>query len=170
MAFGKFGRYHPDGVDVRVECFDLVALLRDELAALAAGPGAAHRLRFETGAEACPLETDREHVRYIVVNLLQNAAKYSDPGSEVAVALAVAGAEIRICVSDEGIGIPAEELDELFSPFHRASNVESRPGTGMGLAIVKKSAGLIGARVSVDSRLGEGTAFTVVLGRRLERG
>jgi hypothetical protein len=170
MAFGKFGRYHPDGVDVRVERFDLVALLRDELAALAAGPGAAHRLRFETGAEACQLETDREHVRYIVVNLLQNAVKYSRPGSEVRLALEVEGEQIRLRVSDEGIGVPEAEIAELFSPFYRASNVESRPGTGMGLAIVKKSAGLIGARVSVDSPRGEGTAFTVVLGRRLERG
>ncbi len=167
MAFGKFGRYHPDGVEVHPEPLDLVELLRGEVETLAAGAGAQHRLRLDTPGGTCQLVTDRQHVRYILVNLLENAVKYSAPGTEVAVELAAEGDDVRVSVSDEGIGIPDAELQELWSPFYRASNVEGRPGTGMGLAIAKRSAGLIGARLSVDTRLGEGTTFTVFLRRSM---
>jgi len=163
MAFGKFGRYYPDGIEVRVTRFDLVALLRAELDVVAAGAGADHRLRFTSDADVCAIETDRQHVRYIAVNLLQNAVKYSEPGTEVALELAVGGDDVRLRVSDQGIGIPPDEVAALFSPFYRASNVEARPGTGMGLAIVKKSAKLIGASVEVCTTVGVGTVFTVTL-------
>ena len=165
MAFGKFGRYYPDGIDVRSTRFELVALLRTEVDELARGAGAAHQLRFESNAAACPIETDRQHVRYIVVNLLQNAVKYSEPGAEVVLDLCVDADGIRLRVSDQGIGVPDDEVAALFSPFYRASNVATRPGTGMGLAIVKKSASLIKASVDVHTTVGEGTAFTVSLPR-----
>ena len=71
-----------------------------------------------------------------------------------------------ITVADEGIGIPPAELEELFSPFYRASNVGDVPGTGMGLAIVKKSARLIGAKIEVASVQGNGTRFRVTLPRQ----
>jgi len=163
MAFGKFGRYYPDGVDVRLTSFDLVALLRTELDGVARGPGARHRLRFTSDAPTRIVETDRRHVRYIVVNLLLNAVKYSPPGSEVVLDLAATSEEIELRVRDRGIGVPADEVDALFSPFYRASNVASRPGTGMGLPIVKKSATLIGATVDLRTALGEGTEFTIRL-------
>jgi signal transduction histidine kinase len=66
-------------------------------------------------------------------------------------------------IQDRGIGIPAQDQPRLFESFHRASNVENRPGTGLGLAIVKKSVELHGGEISVDSAVGGGTRFTVVL-------
>ena len=163
MAFGKFGRYYPDGIDVRMTRFELVGSLRDEVTALAADKGVGHRLHFETTTNAYTIETDSEHLRYIVINLLQNAVKYSEPGTKVTLELAVTGGNVQLRVSDEGIGIPATEVEALFSPFYRASNVETRPGTGMGLAIAKKSANLIGAHIDVSTTHGEGTVFTVTL-------
>ena len=165
MAFGKFGRYYPDGVDVRVTRFDLVGLLRAELDELAAGEGAAHRLRFSCDAPRSMVETDREHVRYIVLNLLQNAIKYSSPGTQVDLTLLTAGEQLELRVVDRGIGVPAAEVEALFSPFYRASNAASRPGTGMGLPIVKKSASLIGAAVALRTAVGEGSEFTVTFAR-----
>ncbi len=158
MAFGKFGRYHPDGADVRVSRFDLVELLRAEVAALREP-----RVRLETPLEARPLETDPLHVRYVVVNLLHNAVKYSPPGSPVDVTLEPVGDRLLLTVRDCGIGIPQDDLDRLFSPFFRASNVGATPGTGMGLAIVKKSANLISAELAVETAAGAGTTFTVSL-------
>ena len=169
MAFGKFGRYHPDGADVHATRFDLVRTLREEVTALAAGAGAGHQLRFESDIETCTVETDLEHVRYVVVNLLQNAVKYSEPGTVVALSLGVGEGEARLCVRDEGIGIPAEDVAALFSPFYRASNVAARPGTGMGLAIAKKSASLLGGTIAVRTAAGQGTTFTVILPLRANR-
>lgn len=161
MAFGKFGRYHPDGVDVRLAEVDLVALLRAETDAIAA----AHPSRdvhFSADAARFVSKTDALHVRYVAVNLLQNALKYSAPDSKVEVDLRTGPGSAALTVRDRGIGIPNGELEKLFSPFYRASNVGALPGTGMGLAIVKKSASLVGARVDVETAPGEGTAFTVV--------
>ncbi len=163
MAFGKFGRYYPDGVDVRIERLDLVRLLGAEVDAVAAGPGSGHTVRFECLLESCLVETDVQHVRYIVVNLLHNAVKYSSRGTEVVATLETAPEGPHLRVRDQGIGIPPADIDALFSPFYRASNVAARPGTGMGLAIVKKSAQLIGARVEVETAVGSGTTFTVSL-------
>jgi signal transduction histidine kinase len=66
-------------------------------------------------------------------------------------------------VSDQGIGIPADEIDHLFESFHRASNVGNIAGTGLGLAIVKQSVDLRGERITVRSQPGEGTPFAVTL-------
>ena len=151
MAFGKFGKYHPDGADVHLSDVDVVALVRRE---------AAHaRIRLAVDIERRTIQTDPLHVQYIVVNLLHNALKYSD--GPVDVRLAANGEGARLEVADTGIGIPRTELDALFSPFFRASNVAGRPGTGMGLPIVKKSANLVGARIAVESTVGAGTTFTV---------
>lgn len=152
MAFGKFGRYHPDGADVHVSDVDLVALA----GAAATDP----RVSFVAAAERVPLETDPLHVQYVVVNLVQNALKYSDGTVRVHVDEGPDGGGV-LTVADDGIGVPRSELDALFSPFYRASNVAARPGTGMGLAIVKKSAKLVGAHVSVESTEDVGTTFVV---------
>lgn len=166
MAFGKFGRYYPDGSDVRISRFDLLRLVRSEVDAVAEGKGEEHELRLDSALEELVLESDEQHVRFIVGNLLQNAVKYSAPGSTVRVALTLNGPAAEVRVADEGIGIPHAELEELFSPFYRASNTAGRPGTGMGLAIVKKSANLVGARVDVRTTLGSGTVFTVAVPTR----
>jgi signal transduction histidine kinase len=104
-------------------------------------------------------------VRYIVVNLLENAIKYSEPGSEVVLELQSAADRVTLRVTDEGIGVPEAEVADLFSPFYRATNAVSRPGTGMGLPIVKKSAQLLGATVELRTAVGSGSEFTVVLPR-----
>ena len=66
-------------------------------------------------------------------------------------------------VSDQGIGVPAEELPHLFEWFHRASNVGEIQGTGLGLAIVKNSVDLHGGRIEVASAVGQGTRFAVTI-------
>jgi hypothetical protein len=162
MAFGKFGRYYPDGIEVRAAPFDLMALLRDEVAVLAASDPGAARIRLRCEPARLIIGTDATHVRYIVVNLLQNALKYSPGTKPVECDCRREGDSVRLVVRDHGIGVPAEELSRLFSPFYRASNVGDRPGTGMGLAIVKRSAQLIGARLDVHSD-GAGSVFTVLL-------
>lgn len=107
---------------------------------------------------------DENLLRHIFSNLLSNAIKYSPVGGNVRLKILSQGQQTVFEVSDEGIGIPAEEIDHLFESFHRASNVGDIQGTGLGLAIVKLSVDLHGGTVEARSRLGHGTRFTVRLG------
>ena len=98
-----------------------------------------------------------------VVNLIDNAIKYSDPGSKVEIALKRDPAGCRIRVVDRGAGIEKRHLPRIFERFYRTDKARSRSqgGTGLGLAIVKHIALLHSGGVSVESRLGEGSTFTI---------
>jgi signal transduction histidine kinase len=169
MAFGKFGKYYPDGGSYRAENFDLVRALRDAVEWFCQNDGQGHEVSFTTDTDRFMVTTDSQHLHFIIVNLLQNAAKYSDPGTAIDITLTTRHDVPVFRVRDQGIGVPEQELADLFSPFYRASNVGERPGTGMGLPIVKKSARFIGAEVSVDSRERVGTTFTITLPGRVGR-
>ena len=102
-----------------------------------------------------------------VVNLIDNAVKYSAEGCAVVVTLEEQGDEVVVSVSDEGQGIAREHLPRLFERFYRVDKARSRDmgGTGLGLAIVKHVAQIHGGRVSVDSVVGRGSTFRIHLPR-----
>jgi len=110
------------------------------------------------------LESDATRLRQILTNLMSNAIKFTDKGL-VTLSARVLGDRIDVSVSDTGIGIAAEQLTVVFKPFRQANSGGSRAasGTGLGLAIVAHLAELIGGKISVESKLGEGTEFTVSL-------
>jgi PAS domain S-box-containing protein len=107
----------------------------------------------------------------VLDNLIANAVKFSHPGDTVRVRAAWAGGQWRIDVADRGIGIPPDEMDRLFHRFVRASNARTsgRPGTGLGLSVVKAIVELHGGRVTVDSALEQGTTFSIYLPAPAER-
>jgi signal transduction histidine kinase len=119
----------------------------------------------EAMAAGPPLLADRARLLQIIDNLIANAVKFTDRGGRVRAHAAVVGQEWRIDVEDSGIGIPSEELGQLFERFFRASNAAQagRPGSGLGLSIVKEIAELHGGRVEVASSVGHGTTFSVYL-------
>ena len=102
-----------------------------------------------------------------VVNLIDNAVKYSAEGSTVVVTLEERGDEVVVSVTDEGQGVAREHLPRLFERFYRVDKARSRDlgGTGLGLAIVKHVAQIHGGRVSVDSLIGRGSTFRIHLPR-----
>jgi len=104
---------------------------------------------------------DERLLRHILLNLLTNAVKYSEPDQRVAFHARAEGAFIEFRVEDQGIGIPAGEQDRLFEAFHRGSNVGQRPGTGLGLVIVKRCVELHGGTIHIDSAVGRGTRVRV---------
>jgi signal transduction histidine kinase len=122
----------------------------------------------------CPIElllaemptkvrADERLLRHIFTNLLTNAVKYSDAGWVVQFEVVCATTDIVCTIRDPGIGIPEADREWLFSAFHRGRNVADRPGTGLGLVIVKRCVDLHGGKIKVDSKLGEGTSVTVRL-------
>jgi PAS domain S-box-containing protein len=109
------------------------------------------------------IQADERLLRHIFTNLLTNAIKYSDAGRVVRFEIECVGAELVCVIRDQGIGIPEADREWLFNPFHRGQNVGDRPGTGLGLVIVKRCVDLHGAKIKVESKFGEGTAVTVGL-------
>lgn len=106
---------------------------------------------------------DEKILKHIIYNLLSNAIKYS-PESDLIYFELTCQAQLAILkVQDFGIGIPEEDLAQLFESFHRANNVGSIPGTGLGLPIVKRSLDLHGGTISVNSKINEGTIFVVTI-------
>ena len=108
-------------------------------------------------------EADEQLLGHIFTNLLSNAVKYSEPGATVRFAIERDGSDAVCLVQDRGIGISEDDQKELFKAFHRGSNVGSRPGTGLGLLLVKRCAELHRGRVQLKSKIGEGTTVVVRL-------
>lgn len=106
---------------------------------------------------------DENLLAHILENLLSNALKYSPAGGEVRMQIRREDARTVLEISDQGIGIPEDDLPYLFDSFHRCSNVTDIPGTGLGLSIVKASIDLHGGQIAVQSTLGQGTRFTIHL-------
>ena len=132
----------------------------------AAEPIAARReVRVVVDARPTVLVGDRARLGQLLDNLVSNAIKFSPEGGEVSVRVAAAGARAELEVSDSGIGIPADEQDQLFERFFRSSNARRAAiqGTGLGLVIVRAIAEAHGGTVAVTSREGEGTTFRVEL-------
>jgi two-component system phosphate regulon sensor histidine kinase PhoR len=104
-------------------------------------------------------------IEQAVVNLIDNAIKYSEQGSTVAVSAARGSEETTISVVDRGTGIPKEHLPRLFERFYRVDKARSRAlgGTGLGLSIVKHIALAHGGSVTVESAVGKGSTFTIHL-------
>lgn len=115
------------------------------------------------GSGCTTVKMDAVLLRHILDNLLTNAIKYSPERGLIQLRLTCDATTAVFQVSDQGIGIPPQDLPRLFEAFHRARNVGSIQGTGLGLAIVKKCVELHGGRIHVRSELGIGTTVTVVL-------
>ncbi len=106
---------------------------------------------------------DEKLLQHILVNLLSNAIKYSPAGTLVRFSAAMEDARLKLVVSDKGIGIPAEDLERLYEPFHRAGNTGYIDGTGLGLAIVKNAVDSHGGEIICTSAVDVGTTFVVLL-------
>jgi signal transduction histidine kinase len=111
-----------------------------------------------------PIVSDRRRVEQIVINLLSNAVKFTDRG-EVTLVAETGPAIVSISVCDTGLGIQADDLAELFQPFHQLDTGLRRrhEGTGLGLAICKRLVDRLGGAISVESEFGKGSTFRVTL-------
>jgi signal transduction histidine kinase len=138
--------------------------------------------RFEIPAHEKGLQIDwknmgdSQHIRVmanpealdrIFNNLISNAIKYTPPNGKVTIDLSSIGKEVQVSIEDTGIGIPDDAIPHLFTEFYRAPNAKQSEGqgTGLGLSIVKETVAQYGGSVSVASKLGAGSCFTVTLNK-----
>jgi two-component system phosphate regulon sensor histidine kinase PhoR len=122
------------------------------------------KIIFSPAKEGLQVFGDKDKIRQVFVNLLQNAIKYTDEGS-IEILLDEEKKLVNISVKDTGIGIPEEDLNRIFERFYRVDKARSRAvgGTGLGLAIVKHIIEAHNSKIIVQSKQGEGSTFSFKL-------
>jgi PAS domain S-box-containing protein len=142
---------------------DVDALCRDILDEFQTQQGFKHQIIYMRQSNIPTPKLDKKLMRQVITNLVSNAIKYSSDKEPIRITLNYEAPMLRLEVKDEGIGIPEADLQHLFEPFHRGQNVGTIAGTGLGLAIIWESVSLHGGRIEVQSELGEGATFTVII-------
>ncbi len=145
----------------RVDLAEVVRTAVEDFAAQAAESGLALELDLTPAA----FHADPTRLRQVVDNLLDNAVTYSRPGGTVRVRMVAGPEDVRLVVSDDGIGVPQEEVRLIFDRFYRASNAEGHVanGTGLGLSVVATIVQAHGGRIDAASPAGAGLTVTVTL-------
>ena len=136
-----------------------------EVAQLLAPNAEQAQVTVQVSGESVPAAISYGRLKELLLNLVENGIKYNEPGGAVDISVEKVDTFVRLTVSDTGIGIPEEVQDRVFERFYRVDKGRARKngGTGLGLAIVKHIAALYGGRVTLDSTLGKGSTFRVVL-------
>jgi signal transduction histidine kinase len=125
----------------------------------------AHNFEISFDSAFPPVPADPEVIEEVLANLVENAIKYSPAGGKITISGSYDGEQARIAVSDEGIGIPSEELKHIFERFHRVDNGPARAvkGLGLGLYLCKTIIEAHGGTIDVLSQQGKGSRFTFTL-------
>jgi signal transduction histidine kinase len=152
-------------VEVVAESFDGLALAREVVDAARRRLAPTHSLELTAPPSLPPVDADRERLRQVLVNLVDNALKYSPQGGQISVELERRNGRIRFTVRDEGVGISPAEQARVFEKFHRldANMLTGIGGTGLGLYICRALVEQMGGTITVASGPGKGSAFSVEL-------
>ena len=153
-------------MNFNVREFDLeesVAYLAKSLAVNASAHG--HKLTFDGAYDPVIIRGDKIRIEQILINITSNAIKYTPDGGRISLRLHDLGDRAEITITDNGVGIPEEDIPHLFERFYRVEKARSsdKGGTGLGLAIAKEFAVAHGGDIRVSSIVGKGTTFTVTL-------
>lgn len=166
LGLARFEAGKMDMSPASLDLGDLARAIAEELAPL----WSARRIRLVVDADqpGPTAECDRELMAQVLRNLLSNAIKFSPDGHAVTLAVALENDEtVRITVSDEGVGIPADELETIFEKFTQSSRTRSGAGgTGLGLAICREVMAAHGGSIRAANKPGGGARFTCLLPRR----
>jgi signal transduction histidine kinase len=143
---------------------DLVPLVQNVCESFAAQAEACN-LDFQLKLPSAPVtvSANEGQMRRVLTNLLENALKFNQPGGSVRLQMATIADQVEIEVTDSGIGIPPEDLDQVYQRFHRARNAAAYPGSGLGLAIVKAVVDAHDGQIWAKPAVPRGTCFVVRL-------
>lgn len=122
-----------------------------------------HKLNHQIDLNKKYYYIDQKLIRVILTNLISNAIKFSPNGGEINIDLSEHDNKIKFSIMDEGIGIPDKDIKNLFIPFYRAEQSQNIAGSGLGLTITQDYTELHKGSLKVESELGKGSTFTVLL-------
>ena len=149
---------------LRIQPVDVAALVRQSVVS-ASARSTGHRLSLELDPALPHLPADRDKLTQVLVNLLDNAIKYSPDGGEIIVGARAEGEAAHLWVRDHGLGIPPDALETIFERYARVESErhQSIRGTGLGLPIVRQIVELHGGRIWVESSYGLGSTVHVTI-------
>ncbi|HCW08218.1 MAG TPA: hypothetical protein DGG95_12730 [Cytophagales bacterium] len=147
--------------EVHWKDIDLKEIIESIVAEVGNSTQGTHQINFIWKCKQQQFKSDENKIRTILINLLNNAVKFSQ--EKIDLEVSCSKNEVRLRVKDYGVGIPQEEIGKLFQPFYRASNASFITGTGLGLSIVSKAVEMLGGRIEVQSELNKGTEFKMQL-------
>lgn len=150
---------HPAMVDLR----RMASTIRESVQQLSDD----HHIAVELDDDLPVLNADPQLLSVLLLNLLGNAVKYSPPGSEVGLRISCSGQECVFEVTDQGRGIPQEEMPYIFQKYRRGRATGGIPGAGLGLSLVSRIVKLHGGRIEINSHEGKGTHVTVAFSLNL---
>jgi signal transduction histidine kinase len=161
-----FAKIEAGKLELELRATDLTELLRNNL--ILGARSAQHKnieLVSKIEGQPRPILIDARRIEQVLNNLVSNAVKFSQPGTRISVTLHFDDRELILTVADQGLGIPANELGNLFKPFSRTSNVgtANESSTGLGLVITRRIVEAHRGRIQVDSQVGVGSTFRVIL-------
>ena len=127
-----------------------------------------HKLTFDGEFDPVVIRGDKIRIEQIIINITSNAIKYTPDGGRISLQLHDTGDAAEVTVTDNGVGIPAEDIPHLFERFYRVEKARSsdKGGTGLGLAIAKEFAAAHGGDIRVNSIVGKGTSFIITLPKK----
>ncbi|MFY0628547.1 MAG: PAS domain S-box protein [Reichenbachiella sp.] len=150
-------------MSVSVQTMDLCALIDETISELRTLTKKDQKILTNINFLNCEVQSDPQIIKQVLTNLMSNAIKYSDQGSEIELNASQNNEKITIEVKDQGIGIPESDQKHLFGKFFRAHNSSHIQGTGLGLNIVQKYLELINGEITFESIEGKGSVFTITL-------
>lgn len=160
LALGKLD------ADVKLskdDVLDLVELVNEQIIIMNVMDKSKHKVEFINNLQNSVIKSNKKALVQIISNLLSNAAKYSPEETKIQVELSEQNSYIMLSIKDEGIGIEKEDMEDIFEPFIRGTNVGVIQGTGLGLTIVKKTVNALGYVILVESDKGKGSKFTLLM-------
>ena len=125
-------------------------------------------LEFRTDDALSVIESDAKHLRRVFANILDNALKFSKENTKITLTSEESENEAIIKIKDQGCGIDPKDLPYIFDAFHRGRDAKRYKGSGIGLAAAKTIAEAHGGRIKVESKLGMGSEFTIILPKTIK--
>lgn len=155
----KIGKSEGELSKVKYRKFDVIVSIEEVISEIKFIEKINHNYELISKYKDLIVNLDEKLFMYIIRNLINNASKYSEKDTFVRIKVDVQNHNLKISISDEGIGIPKDDLKHLFDPFFRSENVGAIEGTGLGLHLTKKYVEALSGEINVDSYQNKGTKF-----------
>lgn len=155
----KIGKSEGELSKVKYRKFDVIVSIEEVISEIKFIEKINHNYELISKYKDLIVNLDEKLFMYIICNLINNASKYSEKDTFVRIKVDVQNHNLKISISDEGIGIPKDDLKHLFDPFFRSENVGAIEGTGLGLHLTKKYVEALSGEINVDSYQNKGTKF-----------
>jgi PAS domain S-box-containing protein len=157
------GKSDAQKLEYNPELLDIVSLIKDIITDYQLSESQSRTIIYDLSSPIIMVTADEKWIKHIIINLLTNAVKYSGGDQQIDVSIKEDQAGISFSVKDYGIGIAKEDIKLLFEPFYRGNNVSNIAGTGLGLVVLQKALDLHKGKIEVESEIGKGSIFTVIL-------